>query len=87
MLDMSMPNLRVRLFGIACLAMAIALPFCVSTYYTQFFAKALIMGMLAMSLNLVVGHGGLVSLCHAAFSASPDTCLRYCRLVMMRRRC
>jgi branched-chain amino acid transport system permease protein len=47
--------------------MAIALPFCVSTYYTQFFAKALIMGMLAMSLNLVVGHGGLVSLCHAAF--------------------
>jgi branched-chain amino acid transport system permease protein len=55
------------LFGIACLAMAIALPFCVSTYYTQFFAKALIMGMLAMSLNLVVGHGGLVSLCHAAF--------------------
>jgi branched-chain amino acid transport system permease protein len=67
MLDMGMPNLRVRLFGIACLAMAIALPFCVSTYYTQFFAKALIMGMLAMSLNLVVGHGGLVSLCHAAF--------------------
>jgi branched-chain amino acid transport system permease protein len=67
MLDMGMPNLRARLFGIACLAMAIALPFCVSTYYTQFFAKALIMGMLAMSLNLVVGHGGLVSLCHAAF--------------------
>ncbi|SNT52707.1 amino acid/amide ABC transporter membrane protein 2, HAAT family [Tardiphaga sp. OK246] len=64
---MGMPNLRARLFGIACLAMAIALPFCVSTYYTQFFAKALIMGMLAMSLNLVVGHGGLVSLCHAAF--------------------
>ena len=25
------------------------------------------MGMLAMALNLVVGHGGLVSLCHAAF--------------------
>lgn len=64
---MTTPTLRARLFGIACLAAAIALPFYASTYYTQFFAKALIMGMLAMSLNLVVGHGGLVSLCHAAF--------------------
>jgi len=49
------------------LAMAAALPFVTSTYYVQFASKALIMGILAMALNLVVGHGGLVSLCHAAF--------------------
>ena len=49
------------------LAIAIALPFVVPTYYVQFASKALIMGILAMALNLVVGFGGLVSLCHAAF--------------------
>ncbi|MDB5618744.1 branched-chain amino acid ABC transporter permease [Tardiphaga sp.] len=51
----------------ACLAVAIVLPFVAPVYYVQFCAKALIMGMLAMALNLAVGHGGLVSLCHAAF--------------------
>ena len=62
------PVLACRLLGMAiCLAAAIALPFLVPTYYVQFSAKALIMGMLAMALNFVVGHGGLVSLCHAAF--------------------
>ena len=49
------------------LAIAIALPFVAPTYYVQFASKALIMGILAMALNLVVGFGGLVSLCHAAF--------------------
>jgi branched-chain amino acid transport system permease protein len=33
----------------------------------QFSTKVLILGILAMALNLVVGFGGLVSLCHAAF--------------------
>jgi branched-chain amino acid transport system permease protein len=49
------------------LIVAIVLPFVAPTYYVQFCAKALIMGILAMALNLAVGHGGLVSLCHAAF--------------------
>jgi branched-chain amino acid transport system permease protein len=49
------------------LAVAIALPFALPTYYVQFVSKALIMGILAMALNLAVGHGGMVSLCHAAF--------------------
>ncbi len=49
------------------IAMAIALPIFAPTYYVQFAAKAMLMGMLALSLNLVVGYGGLVSLCHAAF--------------------
>ena len=46
---------------------AIALPFLAPTYYVQFASKILLMGMLAMALNLVVGFGGMVSMCHAAF--------------------
>ncbi len=60
-------NLRIWFVPAALLALAIALPFVAPTYYVQFVSKALIMGILAMSLNLVVGYGGLVSLCHAAF--------------------
>lgn len=60
-------NLRPWLLAAVCLAVAIALPYVVPAYYVQFAAKALIMGILAMALNLVVGQGGLVSLCHAAF--------------------
>lgn len=45
---------------------AIAFPAVVPVYYVQFASKALIIGVLAMALNLVVGYGGLVSLCHAA---------------------
>lgn len=48
-------------------AAAAALPFFVPAYYVQFATKVLIMGQLAVALNLVVGFGGLVSLCHAAF--------------------
>ncbi len=52
----------------ACLvALAVVLPFVVPVYYVQFASKVMIIGMLAMALNLVVGHGGMVSLCHAAF--------------------
>jgi branched-chain amino acid transport system permease protein len=60
-------NLRVWLVPSVLLALAVALPFVAPAYYVQFISKALIMGILAMSLNLVVGYGGLVSLCHAAF--------------------
>jgi branched-chain amino acid transport system permease protein len=52
---------------IAALAFALALPFFAPGYYVQFTSKAMLMGMLALSLNLVVGFGGLVSMCHAAF--------------------
>lgn len=51
----------------ALLALAIALPFVSPGYYVQFGAKVMIMGLLAMALNLVVGFGGLVSMCHGAF--------------------
>jgi branched-chain amino acid transport system permease protein len=56
-----------RLIVAILLAGAIALPFMAPNYYTQFATKVLILGILAMALNLVVGFGGLVSLCHAAF--------------------
>src|SRR5918911_1893067 len=56
-----------RLWPALLLAAAAALPYLVPAYYVQFAAKILIMGLLAMALNLVVGFGGLVSLCHAAF--------------------
>ncbi len=51
----------------AALAFAVVLPFFAPGYYVQFASKAMLMGMLALSLNLVVGFGGLVSMCHAAF--------------------
>jgi branched-chain amino acid transport system permease protein len=56
-----------RLIVAILLAGAIALPYLAPNYYTQFATKVLILGILAMGLNLVVGFGGLVSLCHAAF--------------------
>lgn len=52
---------------LAALAAGLILPLVAPGYYVQFAAKAMLMGMLALSLNLVVGFGGLVSLCHAAF--------------------
>jgi branched-chain amino acid transport system permease protein len=52
---------------LALLIVAAALPFVAPTYYIQFASKAMLMAMLAVSLNLAVGYGGLVSLCHAAF--------------------
>jgi len=56
-----------RLIVLVLLVVAVALPFAAPTYYMQFATKVLILGMLAMALNLVVGFGGLVSVCHAAF--------------------
>jgi branched-chain amino acid transport system permease protein len=60
---------KIKKFALplALLLAAIALPFLAPTYYVQFASKILLMGMLAMALNLVVGFGGMVSMCHAAF--------------------
>lgn len=62
-----MASARPWIAATVLLAAALALPYLAPTYYVQFAAKVLIMGILAMALNLVVGFGGLVSLCHAAF--------------------
>ena len=60
-------HLSSRIIAAMLLVAAIALPFIAPTYYVQFASKAMIMGILAMALNLAVGQGGMVSLCHAAF--------------------
>src|SRR5215510_13206687 len=62
----SMAARRTWLLAAVLLVAAVVLPFTVPVYYVQFASKVLIMGVLAMALNLVVGYGGLVSLCHAA---------------------
>ena len=45
----------------------LALPLLAEKYYVQFATKILIMAIFAMSLDLLVGYAGLVSLGHAAF--------------------
>src|SRR3954451_6819090 len=69
---------KTWLLPVACLLAAIVLPFFIPTYYVQFISKALIMGTLAMALNLAVGQGGMVSLCHAAFFGLAGYVLAIC---------
>ncbi len=54
----------VLLLGALLLA---AFPLIGSTFYIQLGAKIMIMAIFAMSLDLLVGHTGLVSLGHAAW--------------------
>jgi len=50
-----------------CLLALAVLPWFVEKYYIQLFTKIMIMAIFAMSLDLLVGFTGLVSLGHAAF--------------------
>jgi len=52
---------------LAAAAALLALPLVAEKYYVQLFTKILIMAIFAMSLDLLVGYTGLVSLGHAAF--------------------
>ena len=52
---------------LASVAALLALPVFAEKYYLQLFTKILIMAIFAMSLDLLVGYTGLVSLGHAAF--------------------
>lgn len=45
----------------------IVFPMLGSTFYVQLFSKIMILSIFAMSLNLLVGYTGLISLGHAAF--------------------
>ncbi len=63
-----MPNItlsRAPLIG-ALLLLAL-FPFIGSTFYLQLGAKIMIMAIFALSLDLLVGHAGMVSLGHAAY--------------------
>ena len=60
----SRATLALLVLGFAFLA---AFPFLADTFYVRFFAKIMIYALFAMSLDLLVGYAGLVSLGHAAF--------------------
>jgi len=52
---------------VAVVVVLAVLPFFAEKFYVQFFAKIMIMAILAMSLDLLLGYAGLVSFGHAAF--------------------
>ena len=52
---------------LACLAALLVLPYFAEKFYIQLFTKILIMGIFAMSLDLLIGYTGLVSFGHAAY--------------------
>jgi branched-chain amino acid transport system permease protein len=56
---------------IACLALAAALaaPFVVGPFWMTLLTQMLIFGLLALSVDLLLGHAGLFSVCHASFFA------------------
>lgn len=63
-----MANRGVRLAVLGALAAAlVALPFIADKFYVQLATKVLILAIFVMSLDLLVGYTGLVSLGHAAF--------------------
>jgi branched-chain amino acid transport system permease protein len=49
------------------LAMPVLLPIVGAEYLTGLLIKAMLLAMAAISLDLIIGHGGMVSLGHAAF--------------------
>ena len=59
--------LAVRLFLLLALVALLAFPIIASRFYLQLFSKIMILTIFAMSLDLLVGFAGLISLGHAAF--------------------
>ena len=69
---------RARSLAIAAVVIVAALvllPFVAEKFTVQFVTRILVMAMFAMSLNLLVGQAGLVSLGHAAFFGIAGYCL------------
>jgi branched-chain amino acid transport system permease protein len=62
-----MSNRGWILWGIAVLAVLLALPLALSSYYLSLATKMLTLALFAMSLDLLLGYAGLASLGHAAF--------------------
>jgi len=60
-------RLPVKLFLLLSLAALILFPSVSSKFYLQLFSKIMILAILAMSLDLLAGFTGLISLGHAAF--------------------
>ena len=69
---------RTRNLAVAAVVILVALtllPFVAEKFTIQFATRILIMAIFAMSLNLLVGQAGLVSLGHAAFFGIAGYCL------------
>ncbi|HYM03019.1 MAG TPA: branched-chain amino acid ABC transporter permease [Stellaceae bacterium] len=60
-------NRLLQLLLLVCLAALLAFPALAGKFYLQLFGRIMIMAIFAMSLDLLVGFTGLVSLGHAAF--------------------
>jgi branched-chain amino acid transport system permease protein len=58
---------RARMAGLLAIAAMVAFPFLVSSYPRQLVAEIYIFAIFAMSLDLLLGYTGLMSLGHAAF--------------------
>ena len=69
-MESTAPKAASRLLGFVLLAALVGLalfPLTGSTFYLQLLTKVMILAIFAMSLDLLVGYTGLVSLGHAAF--------------------
>lgn len=56
-----------RLLALVLLAAAVAIPAVAGPFWVSLLTQMLIFGLLALSVDLLLGHAGLFSLCHAAF--------------------
>jgi branched-chain amino acid transport system permease protein len=72
-----MRHSRATFVLLACLLALALLPHCAEKYSIQLFTKIMIMAIFAMSLDLLVGYTGLVSLGHAAFFGLAGYVLAY----------
>ncbi|MFA5913311.1 MAG: branched-chain amino acid ABC transporter permease, partial [Burkholderiales bacterium] len=72
-----MSHSRTTFVLLACLLALALLPWFAEKYYVQLFTKMMIMAIFAMSLDLLVGFTGLVSLGHAAFFGLAGYVLAY----------
>src|SRR5215813_14241892 len=61
-------NTRIAI-AVALLVVAAGLPWIAGEFWTTLLTQILIFGLLALSADLLLGHAGLFSLCHASFFA------------------
>jgi branched-chain amino acid transport system permease protein len=61
-----MSNFQRVLIGLL-VVVAIIVPFFAGPFWTSLLTQMLIFGLLALSVDMLLGHAGLFSLCHAAF--------------------
>src|SRR5687768_12917357 len=58
-----------RLALLAFVVVALAMPLLAGEFWLSLLTQIVIFGLLALSVDLLLGHAGLFSLCHAAFFA------------------